>query len=170
MRADRGYLQKTVCSRMTGRTLLALLFAVLAVGCSADRPAVEELRPAVVVKAPPPEPANFQSELLPGAPRVPDAATNPAVRGSYPIGRAGNPVPPGPRVAPRQVPQELPAAPPTTTDTVPPTTTTTATSPPETPTTTSSAPARDAPTASASEGPSTTTTTAPLLETEAIDP
>lgn len=144
---------------MIGRTLPALLFSVLAVGCSADQTPVEEMRPAVVVQTPPPDPPpdHFQSELLPGAPRVADAAPNPARGGQYPIGRAGNPVPSGYRVAPVTSPPlqvvEPPAVPAT-----------------EAPTTTTSAPAGAAPAAGAQAPPSTTTTTAPLLESEGIDP
>ena len=171
MRFGRGLLRTTVGRRM----LPALLLTVLAIGCSAEPAPVEELRPAAVVKGPPPEPLSFQSELLPGAPRVPVAAPNPAQGGRYPIGRARNPVSPGSRVAPVtprpvQVPLGLPAASATTT-TLPPeatTTTTTTTTPPEGPTTTTSAPAGEASAGGAREGSTTTTTTTPLLESEGI--
>ena len=175
MRASPRHLQTTLFSRTIGRTLAALLLLALAIGCSAEPAPVEELRPAAVVQGPPPEPASFQSELLPGAPRVPGAAPNPAQGGRYPIGRARNPVPPGSRVAPvtprpLQVPLGLPAEPATTT-TLPPeeTTTTTTTTPPEGPTTTTSAPAGEESAGGAREG-STTTTTTPLLESEGINP
>ena len=153
---------------MNRRTLTAWLVPVLAVGCSAGQPAVEELRPAAVVQTAPPDPPNFQSELLPGAPRIAEAAANPTRGGQYPIGRAGNPVPPGPRVAPVPVPQESPPAPPPTPDMAATTTTTTA--PSEAPTTTTSAQAGDPAATGAQPRPSTTTTTAPVLEPEGIAP
>ena len=170
MRAERRW-QTTVVRRISRHALPAAVL-VLAVGCSAEPAPVEELRRAVVNTLPP-DPPNFQSELLPGAPRALDAAANPARGGQYPIGRARNPVPPGYRAAPAtsppvQVPQGLPAELATTTTIAAETTTTTTA--PEGPTTTSSAPASDASADGAREAPSTTTTTSPVLGSGGIDP
>jgi hypothetical protein len=170
---QRVYLHTTVRRRMLGRMVPALLLSVLAVGCSAEAAPVEELRPAAVT-GPPADPVNFQSELLPGTPRVADAAPNPARAGQYPIGRAGNPVPPGSRVAPVtappvQVPEGMPATAATTT-TIPPEATTTTSTPPAGATTTTSAPAGAASAGGAQGGSSTTTTTTPLLESDGIEP